>query len=123
MPSTSSGYLMATFAYPEPLQALARTLDVPVKEFFEFEHLEGQMVNVKTIQDLLEGAGEEKLRLAFLLFSATLLYGLQISNPFSRESIASFFVAKPATKYSLETATDTAYIFSFGTSLRGSPVE
>jgi len=59
-----------TFPYPETLESLAKALDVPVKEFFEFEHLEEQKVSVKTIQDLLEGAGAEKLRLIFKVVKA-----------------------------------------------------
>ncbi|WP_264175626.1 hypothetical protein [Citrifermentans bremense] len=51
---------------------MAKALDVPVKEFFEFEHFEEEMVNVKTIQELLEGAGEEKLRLVYKVVKAML---------------------------------------------------
>jgi len=61
-----------TFPYPETLEALGKALDVPVKEFFEFEHLETERVNVKSFQVLLEGAGEEKLQLIYKVAKALL---------------------------------------------------
>lgn len=61
-----------TFPYPETLEALAKALDVPIKEFFEFEHLQEQEVSIRTVQELIEGAGEEKLRLIYKVVKAIL---------------------------------------------------
>lgn len=61
-----------TFPYAETLEALGKALDVPVKEFFEFEHLESERVNVKSFLELVEGAGEEKLQLIYKVVKALL---------------------------------------------------
>lgn len=61
-----------TFPYPETLEALANALDVPVKELFEYEHLQDGVVDTKALSTLLEGAGQEKLRLIYKVVKAIL---------------------------------------------------
>ena len=61
-----------TYPGPETLDALAKALDVPVKEFYEFQHFDGNKVTVESIQELLRGAGEEKLTLIYRIVKAVL---------------------------------------------------
>jgi transcriptional regulator with XRE-family HTH domain len=61
-----------TFPYPETLEALAKALNVPVMEFFNFEYLTESKVRIESIEDLLRGAGEEKLNLIYKIIKAIL---------------------------------------------------
>ena len=62
-----------TFPYAETLESLAKALNVPVKEFFSFEYLEESKVTIEGIEELLVGAGEEKLKLIHKVIKAILL--------------------------------------------------
>jgi hypothetical protein len=42
--------------------SIARTLEVEIKDLFEFAHLQAGGVKVEEIEKLLEGADEEKKR-------------------------------------------------------------
>ncbi len=61
-----------TFPYPETLEAIAKALEVQIKELFEFEHIAERPVNVQCIEDMLKGAGDEKLRLIYKVVKAIL---------------------------------------------------
>lgn len=62
-----------TFPYPETLEMLAKALNVPVKEFFEFGDQDGKDFSVEGIGKLLTGVGEEKLRLVYRVVKAIVM--------------------------------------------------
>jgi transcriptional regulator with XRE-family HTH domain len=61
-----------TFPYPDKLDALAGALGVQIKELFEFEHMAEENITVRNIEEMLRGAGEEKLRVIFRVIKAIL---------------------------------------------------
>ena len=46
----------------ETMESIARSLEVEIKDLFEFAHLQAGGVKVEEIEKLLEGADEEKKR-------------------------------------------------------------
>jgi len=61
-----------TFPYPDKLDALARAFGVQINELFEFEHMVEENVTVQNIEEMLRGAGEEKLQMIFRVVKAIL---------------------------------------------------
>lgn len=61
-----------TFPYPDKLDMLAGALGVQIKELFEFEHVVEENVTVGSIEKMLRGAGEEKLRVIYRVVKAIL---------------------------------------------------
>jgi transcriptional regulator with XRE-family HTH domain len=51
-----------SFPYMETLEAVAKSLDVEIKDLFEFQHLSKEAVSIEGINRLLQGASHEKLR-------------------------------------------------------------
>lgn len=54
-----------SFPYMETLEAIAKSLQVELKDLFDFSHLEAHLVDKKQIEDLLEGLNQDKLRLVY----------------------------------------------------------
>jgi len=54
-----------SFPYMETLEAIAKSLQVELKDLFDFSHLEALSVDKKQIEDLLEGLNQDKLRLVY----------------------------------------------------------
>lgn len=59
-------------SYPsiDTLERMSVVLEVDLKDFFDFEHLQVCSEDVATIQLLLAGASEEKCRLAYKIIKA-----------------------------------------------------
>ena len=51
-----------SFPYMETLEAIARALEVEIKDLFEFHHLSKQAATLEEITQMLQGANEDKLR-------------------------------------------------------------
>jgi transcriptional regulator with XRE-family HTH domain len=51
-----------SFPYMETLEAVAKSLEVEIKDLFEFQHLSKEAVSIEGINKLLHGASDEKLR-------------------------------------------------------------
>jgi transcriptional regulator with XRE-family HTH domain len=51
-----------SFPYMETLEAIAAALEVEIKDLFEFSHLSKDAGTIESINKMLEGANEEKLR-------------------------------------------------------------
>jgi transcriptional regulator with XRE-family HTH domain len=54
-----------SFPYMETLEAIAKSLQVELKDLFDFSHLEAHLVDKKQIEDLLDGLNQDKLRLVY----------------------------------------------------------
>ncbi|MRS02274.1 XRE family transcriptional regulator [bacterium] len=52
-----------SYPYMETLESIAKSLDVEIKDLFEFKHLEKEVVTIEGIGRMLDGASEDKLRL------------------------------------------------------------
>jgi transcriptional regulator with XRE-family HTH domain len=62
-----------SFPYMETLEAIAESLEVDVKDLFEFHHLKAEKITPRSIENLLKGASEEKLRLAYKIIKAVVV--------------------------------------------------
>ncbi len=51
-----------SFPYMETLEAIAKALDVEIKDLFEFHHLSQEAATLEEINKLLHGASADKLR-------------------------------------------------------------
>lgn len=51
-----------SFPYMETLEAIASALEVEIKDLFEFYHLANEAATIESINKLLQGANEERLR-------------------------------------------------------------
>ena len=51
-----------SFPYMETFEAIAAALEVEIKDLFEFSHLSKDAATIESINKMLEGANEEKLR-------------------------------------------------------------
>ncbi|TGU69917.1 XRE family transcriptional regulator [Geomonas terrae] len=60
----------ATYPSLDTLEKMARTLEVELKDFFDYDHLQGETLKVSSVEDLLKDASEEKLRLVFKVTKA-----------------------------------------------------
>jgi transcriptional regulator with XRE-family HTH domain len=54
-----------SFPYMETLEAIARSLQVELKDLFDFSHLEAREIDKKQICELLDGLNQDKLLLVF----------------------------------------------------------
>jgi transcriptional regulator with XRE-family HTH domain len=61
-----------TFPSPATLEAIAKALDVQIKELFEFEHIAECGENIRNIEMLLKGAGDDKLQMIYKVVRAIL---------------------------------------------------
>ena len=52
-----------SYPYMETLESIAKSLNVEIKDLFEFRHLEKETASIEGISTMLNGASEEKLRL------------------------------------------------------------
>lgn len=52
-----------SYPYMETLEGIADSLDVELKDLFEFKHLEKDVATIEGISAMLKGASDEKLRL------------------------------------------------------------
>lgn len=52
-----------SYPYMETLENIAKSLDVEIKDLFEFRHLEKEAASIKGISTMLIGASEDKLML------------------------------------------------------------
>ena len=53
------------FPYVETLEAIAKGLKVEIRDLFDFGHHEAGEIEMKDIEELLEGVNQEKLRLIY----------------------------------------------------------
>jgi transcriptional regulator with XRE-family HTH domain len=51
-----------SFPYMETLEAIASALEVEIKDLFEFMHLSKEAATIESIDRMLQGASEDKLR-------------------------------------------------------------
>lgn len=51
-----------SYPYMETLESIAKSLDVEIKDLFEFKHLEKDVATIEGISAMLAGASDEKLR-------------------------------------------------------------
>ncbi|HEY6872291.1 MAG TPA: helix-turn-helix transcriptional regulator [Geobacteraceae bacterium] len=58
-----------SFPYMETLENIAAALDVELEALFRFRHMAGT-VDAQSIQKLLEGVSEEKLRLIYKIINS-----------------------------------------------------
>lgn len=61
-----------SFSSLDTLEAMAKTLRVELKDLFDFSHLEPQSNDKKRLDDLLEGASEDKVKLIYKVAKALL---------------------------------------------------
>src|SRR6266568_47329 len=54
-----------SFPYMETLEAIARALQVELKDLFDFSHLEEHEIDKIQIEELLDGLKQDKLRLIY----------------------------------------------------------
>ena len=54
----------------DALERIADSLQVEMKELFDYSHHDGEAISLKGIENSLEGANEEELRLVFKLIRA-----------------------------------------------------
>ncbi len=54
-----------SFPYMETLEAIAKALQVDLKDLFDFSHLATQTIDKKQIMELLDGLNQERLLLVF----------------------------------------------------------
>ncbi len=54
-----------SFPYMETLEAIAKSLQVELKDLFDFSHLESRAIDKKQIEELLDGLNQDKLRLVY----------------------------------------------------------
>ncbi len=54
-----------SFPYMETLEAIAKSLQVELKDLFDFSHLESREIDKKQIEELLDGLNQDKLRLVY----------------------------------------------------------
>lgn len=54
-----------SFPYMETLEAIAKALQVELKDLFDFSHLEARAIDKNQIEELLDGLNQDKLRLVF----------------------------------------------------------
>lgn len=54
-----------SFPYMETLEAIAKSLQVELKDLFDFTHLEFPAIDKKQIEELLDGLNQDKLRLVY----------------------------------------------------------
>ena len=52
-----------SYPYMETLESIANSLDVEIKDLFEFCHLEKETTTIEGISTMLAGASDEKLKL------------------------------------------------------------
>jgi len=52
-----------SYPYMETLESIASSLEVELKDLFEFRHLDKETATIEGICTMLEGASDEKLRL------------------------------------------------------------
>ena len=71
------------------MDALAGALEVQIKELFEFEHMVEENVTVRNIEEMLRGAGEEKLRVIYRVVKAILRYQPSVSPAGIRDTCLS----------------------------------
>lgn len=60
----------ATYPSLDTLEKMARTLEVELKDFFDYEHLQEKISMISSVENLLKDATEEKLRLVFKVTKA-----------------------------------------------------
>ncbi|MDD2500377.1 MAG: helix-turn-helix transcriptional regulator [Geobacter sp.] len=61
-----------SFSSLDTLESLARTLKVEIKDLFDFSHLEVQADDKKRLDDLLEDASQDKVKLIYKMAKAML---------------------------------------------------
>ena len=59
-----------SFSSLDTLEALAKTFHVELKDLFDFSHLETQRDYKKQLDDLLDGANEDSLKLIYKMAKA-----------------------------------------------------
>lgn len=59
-----------SFPYMETLEAVAKALEVEIRDLFDFKHLDKGKVNIRGIEGLLEGVNEDTLKLIFKIIKA-----------------------------------------------------
>lgn len=52
-----------SYPYMETLESIAKSLDVEIKDLFEFRHLERDVATIEGICTMLDGASKDRLKL------------------------------------------------------------
>jgi len=61
-----------SFPYAETLEAIAKSLNVELKDLFDFSHLEARIIEKGDIEELLEGVSQDKMRLVYKVVKSIL---------------------------------------------------